>query len=48
VFDLADLYCELASRGELAALSVAERFYEIGSIAGIKATEDYLASRGRA
>jgi NDP-sugar pyrophosphorylase family protein len=48
VFDLAELYCELATRGELAALTVEERFYEIGSIAGIEATENYLASRGRA
>ena len=45
-FDLADLYCELASRGELAALTVDERFYEVGSVAGIEATESYLTSRG--
>jgi NDP-sugar pyrophosphorylase family protein len=41
-FDLADLYEELARRGELAALAVDERFYEIGSIGGIEATEHYL------
>jgi MurNAc alpha-1-phosphate uridylyltransferase len=46
-FDLADLYHELADRGELAALAVDERFYEIGSVAGIEATEQYLMSRGR-
>jgi MurNAc alpha-1-phosphate uridylyltransferase len=46
-FDLADLYHELARRGELAALAVDERFYEIGSIEGIEATEHYLMSRGR-
>jgi MurNAc alpha-1-phosphate uridylyltransferase len=46
-FDLADLYRELATRGELAALAVDERFYEIGSIWGIEATERYLMSRGR-
>jgi NDP-sugar pyrophosphorylase family protein len=45
-FDLADLYCELASRGELAALTVNERFYEVGSVAGIEATESYLTGRG--
>ena len=45
-FDLADLYCELASSGELAALTVNERFYEVGSVAGIEATESYLAGRG--
>jgi MurNAc alpha-1-phosphate uridylyltransferase len=45
-FDLADLYCDLASRGELAALTVNERFYEVGSVAGIEATEGYLTGRG--
>jgi N-acetyl-alpha-D-muramate 1-phosphate uridylyltransferase len=45
-FDLADLYGELASRGALAALPVTERFYEVGSVAGIEATESYLTSRG--
>jgi NDP-sugar pyrophosphorylase family protein len=46
-FDLADLYHELALRGELAALTVSERFYEIGSIRGIEATEHYLMSGSR-
>ncbi|HEY0800878.1 MAG TPA: sugar phosphate nucleotidyltransferase [Steroidobacteraceae bacterium] len=46
-FDLAELYHELATHGELAALAVGERFYEIGSIGGIEATEHYLMSRGR-
>jgi N-acetyl-alpha-D-muramate 1-phosphate uridylyltransferase len=46
-FDLAELYQELAARGELAALAVDERFYEIGSVAGIQATEHYLMSGGR-
>jgi NDP-sugar pyrophosphorylase family protein len=41
-FDLADLYRELVRRGELAALAVNERFYEIGSAGGIEATENYL------
>jgi N-acetyl-alpha-D-muramate 1-phosphate uridylyltransferase len=45
-FDLADLYRELASRGELAAFTVDERFYEVGSVAGIEATESYLTGRG--
>ncbi len=43
-FDLTDLYHELASRGELAALTVNERFYEIGSIRGIEAMEHHLMS----
>jgi len=46
-FDLADLYHELALRGELAALTVSRRFYEIGSVGGIEATERYLASGSR-
>jgi NDP-sugar pyrophosphorylase family protein len=46
-FDLADLYHELALRGELAALTVNERFYEIGSVGGIEATEHYLMSWSR-
>jgi N-acetyl-alpha-D-muramate 1-phosphate uridylyltransferase len=45
VFDLADLYHELSVRGELAGLEVGERFYEIGSLHGIEATERYLSSR---
>jgi N-acetyl-alpha-D-muramate 1-phosphate uridylyltransferase len=45
-FDLADLYQELARRGELAALAVDERFYEIGSFGGLQATEHYLMTGG--
>jgi NDP-sugar pyrophosphorylase family protein len=47
VFDLADVYHELALQGELAALAVDERFYEIGSLGGIEATERYLVSGSR-
>jgi N-acetyl-alpha-D-muramate 1-phosphate uridylyltransferase len=43
-FDLADLYHDLAARGELAALAVNERFYEIGSAGGMEATDHYLRS----
>jgi NDP-sugar pyrophosphorylase family protein len=43
-FDLADLYHDLARRGELAGLQVSERFYEIGSVSGIDATERYLTT----
>ena len=46
-FDLADVYHELAMQGELAALAINERFYEIGSLGGIKATERYLVSGSR-
>lgn len=44
-FDLSALYQELLRRGELAAFEVANRFYEIGSAAGIEETERFL-SRG--
>jgi N-acetyl-alpha-D-muramate 1-phosphate uridylyltransferase len=45
-FDLADFYHELALRGELAALAIEQRFYEIGSLGGIAATERYLMAGG--
>lgn len=35
-YDLATLYGTLLARGELAAFEVPERFYEIGSLAGIE------------
>jgi NDP-sugar pyrophosphorylase family protein len=42
--DLADLWRDLSLRGELAGLEVSDRFYEIGSPAGIGDTEHYLRS----
>ena len=44
-FDLADVFHQLAKRGQLAAFEVAERFYEIGSPRGIDDTEDFLSRR---
>ena len=44
-FDLAKLYQDLLARGELAACEVSQRFYEIGSIYGLKELSEYLASR---
>ena len=44
--DLADVLHDLALRGELAAFEVAERFYEIGSLPGLKDTEQFLLRRG--
>lgn len=41
-FDLAALYEELASRGELAAFEVHCRFYEVGSLAGIRDLAEHL------
>ncbi len=42
--DLADVYAELLDRGELAAVEVRERFYEIGSPAGLKEMTDFLGN----
>jgi NDP-sugar pyrophosphorylase family protein len=44
-FDLATLYRDLLSRGHLAAHEVAQRFYEIGSLAGLQETRCYLATQ---
>jgi NDP-sugar pyrophosphorylase family protein len=41
--DLAQLYTELLQRKQLAAFEVRERFYEIGSPAGLRETGEYLA-----
>lgn len=45
-YDLAEIYQDLLRRGQLAALEVAQRFYEIGSFAGLHETEQYLAAHG--
>ena len=41
--DLATVYQELLTAGQLAAYEVQERFYEIGSHDGIRDTEDFIA-----
>ncbi len=46
--DLADVYAELLENGELAAVEVHERFYEIGSPAGLKEMTSFLSLRGDA
>jgi hypothetical protein len=38
--DLGDVYSDLSRRGELAGYGVATRFYEIGSIEGLRETEE--------
>jgi N-acetyl-alpha-D-muramate 1-phosphate uridylyltransferase len=43
IIDLADICRDLSISGQLAALEVTQRFYEIGSIQGIKDTEEYLS-----
>jgi N-acetyl-alpha-D-muramate 1-phosphate uridylyltransferase len=46
VRDLADLYEALLKANQLAAFEVRERFYEIGSPAGLEETSRYLSVRG--
>ena len=43
VFDLAELYHELSLSNQLAGFEVAERFYEIGSVQGLKDAESYFS-----
>jgi N-acetyl-alpha-D-muramate 1-phosphate uridylyltransferase len=44
-FDLGDLLAGLSERGELAGYEVKERFYEIGSLQGLKDTQEFLSRR---
>jgi NDP-sugar pyrophosphorylase family protein len=46
--DLADVYAELLAAGEVAAVEVHERFYEIGSPAGLQEMKNFLSQRGDA
>lgn len=46
VLDLATVYQDLLSRGQLAGYEVPERFYEIGSPEGLAETDAYLKSKG--
>jgi NDP-sugar pyrophosphorylase family protein len=41
-FDLAEVYSDLSRQGLLAGLEVHERFYEIGSLAGLNELDAYL------
>jgi NDP-sugar pyrophosphorylase family protein len=44
-YDLANLYQALLEREALTGFEVNERFYEIGSVAGLRELSDYLAER---
>ncbi|MHB1421626.1 MAG: nucleotidyltransferase family protein [Gemmataceae bacterium] len=44
-FDLADVFCDMAARGELIGHEVTQRFYEIGSHRGLEETQRYLQAR---
>lgn len=46
-FDLAYIYHVLSTQGKLAGFEVQERFYEIGSHAGLKETEMYFLNKGK-
>jgi len=41
-YDLADLYCELVAAGTMIGYEVTDRFYEIGSPAGLEETRQHL------
>jgi len=43
--DLTELYADLLQRRQLAAFEVQERFYEIGSPAGLQETAEFLAAQ---
>ena len=45
--DLADVYEGALQRGELAGYEVRERFYEIGSPAGLRETAEFIAGASR-
>jgi NDP-sugar pyrophosphorylase family protein len=45
IIDLADMYRDLSRNGQLAAVEVSERFYEIGSPQGISDTEAFLSRK---
>jgi NDP-sugar pyrophosphorylase family protein len=48
VVDLADVFHRLSLEGQLAGFEVKERFYEVGSHAGIDDLQRYLLARGSA
>ncbi len=43
--DLAEVYADLLQRNQLAAFEVHERFYEIGSPAGLREMAEFLAAQ---
>lgn len=45
--DLATIYQSLLARNELAGFEVAQRFYEVGSPAGLEETQRYLRAKER-
>lgn len=47
VLDLADMFSALSARGQLAGYEVSKRFYEMGSRAGLRETEEFLLQRNK-
>lgn len=47
VFDLSEVYVKLLANGQLAGYEVIERFYEIGSFAGLEETDAYLTNKNK-
>ena len=45
-YDLADLYTQILADGELAGMEIKQRFYEIGSPAGLEETARFIATQG--
>ena len=45
VFDLEEVYKDLLNKKQLSGFEVKERFYEIGSFAGLEDTEKYLLNK---
>ena len=45
-FDLAELYEEILADGQLAGMEMKQRFYEIGSPAGLEEAARFIASQG--
>jgi NDP-sugar pyrophosphorylase family protein len=46
-FDLAEVYNHLSLQNQLEGYEVFDRFYEIGSLSGIRDTEEFLLSFGK-
>ena len=44
-FDLAVIYRKLVAAGDLAGYNISQRFYEIGSVAGLAETDAYLRTK---
>jgi N-acetyl-alpha-D-muramate 1-phosphate uridylyltransferase len=44
-FDLSDVLSQMVDSGKVAAFEEEKRFYEIGSISGIRETEEYMMTR---